>query len=142
MTYIDRRVISIILGARIVTPRRIPIAVVPIIVTATDQLDALVTRVVPAAIMSFRMIRTEHFVLRTRPAIASLNPKIHVERDRWNFVRPRLRFEIRVLLFDLLHVLLDLLHLLRIGLGNRAASSPSRAGYTSPRLPSRAGCTN
>src|SRR5205085_5115009 len=66
MTDIDRRIISIILGARIVTPRRIPVAAVPVVVTATDQLDALVTRVVPIPIVPFRMIRTKRFVLRTR----------------------------------------------------------------------------
>src|SRR6202011_2179644 len=57
MTHIDRGIVGIILGARIVTPSRIPVAVVPIIVTATDQLHALVTRVVPVPIMPFRMIR-------------------------------------------------------------------------------------
>src|SRR2546425_5891091 len=99
-------------------------------------------RAVPDAVVPFRMIRSEYFVLWTLPAIASFNPKIHVECDRWNFVRSRLRFEIHVLLFDLLHLLLDLLHLLRIGLGYRAAGRPSRAGCTNARLPSRAGCTN
>src|SRR5438477_4768625 len=36
VTHIDRGIVGIILGPRIVTPRRIPIAVIPIIVTATD----------------------------------------------------------------------------------------------------------
>src|SRR6266446_4482806 len=56
VTHINRGIVSIILGARIVTPCRIPVAVVPVIVTATDQLHAGVTRAVPAPIMTFRMI--------------------------------------------------------------------------------------
>src|SRR5207245_2700880 len=36
VTHIDRGIVGIILGRRIVTPRRIPVAVVPVIVTATD----------------------------------------------------------------------------------------------------------
>ena len=66
------------------------------------------------------MIRTVYFVLRTLPAIASLNPIIYAERDWRNLVRPRLRAKIHVLMFDLLRLLLDLLHLLRIGLRRRA----------------------
>src|SRR5207237_2225466 len=128
MTNIDRGIVGIILGARIVTPGRIPIAVVPVIVTATDQLHAGVMRAVPAPIMPFRMIRSEYFVLRPLPALASLNPITLVERDRWNFVGSRLCFEIHVLLFDLLHLLLDLLHLLRIRFDCRIAARCLLAG--------------
>src|SRR5438132_5187961 len=56
VTHIDRGIVGIILGARIVTPCRIPVAVVPVIVTAADQLHAGVMRAVPAPIMTFRMI--------------------------------------------------------------------------------------
>src|SRR5438309_1383088 len=128
VTHIDRGIVGIILGARIVTPGRIPIAVVPVIVTATDQLHAGVMRAVPAPIMPFWMIRSEYFVLRPLPALASLNPITLVERDRRNFVRSRLGFEIHVLLFDLLHLLLDLLHLLRIRLDRRIAARCLLAG--------------
>ena len=38
-TDIDRRIVGVILRGRIVTPRRVPIAVVPVIVTTSDQLD-------------------------------------------------------------------------------------------------------
>src|ERR1700736_109039 len=82
VTHIDRAIVSIILGRRTVTPRRIPIAVVPVIVTATDQLDAVVTRPIPALIVPFRMIRAQYFVLWTLPPIASLNTIVLVERDR------------------------------------------------------------
>src|SRR5207302_9557345 len=128
MTNIDRGIVGIILGARIVTPCRIPVTIVPVIVTATDQLHAGVMRAVPAPIMPFRMIRSDYFVLRTLPALASLIPITLVERDRRNFVRSRLGFEIHVLLFDLLHLLLDLLHLLRIRFDCRIAARCLLAG--------------
>src|SRR5713101_9042714 len=128
MTHIDRGIVGIILGARIVTPCRVPIAVVPIVVTATDQLHSGVMRAVPAPIMPFRMIRSEYFVLRPLPALASLNPITLVERDRRNFVGSRLCAKIHVLLFDLLHLLLDLLHLLRIRLDRRIAARRLLAG--------------
>ena len=130
MPDIDRRVVSIVLGLRAVTPCRIPVAVVPIIITATDQLDAVVMRMVPVPIVPFRMIRTVDFVLRTLPAIASLNPIVRAERDCWNSVRPRLSTEIRVLLFDLLRLRLDLLHLLRIRFDRRIAARGLLAGYS------------
>jgi hypothetical protein len=59
------------------------------------------------------MIRTEYFVLRTLPLIASLNSIILVEGNRRNLLRLWLCTEVRVLRFDLLH-------LLRIGLLRRA----------------------
>ena len=121
MTDIDRGIVSIIFVPRIIAPRRIPIAVVPVVVTATDQLYPSEMRVIPATVVPFRMIRSIYFVLRTLPAIASLKPKVRVERDRRNFVRASLGVEVYVLLFDLLRLCLDLLHLLRIGLGYRAA---------------------
>src|SRR2546422_1514239 len=109
VTHIDRSVVGIIFGRRIVTPCRIPVAVVPEVVTATDQLHAVVMRSVPALIVPFRTIRSEYFVLRPLPAFASLNPTALVKRNRRNLLRFWLRTEVRVLRFDLLH-------LLRIGL--------------------------
>src|ERR1700731_3124088 len=105
MPHIDRSIVSIILGLRTVTPCRIPVAVVPIIVTATDQLDAVVMRPIPTLVVPFRMIRSEYFVLRTLPAIASFNSIALAERDRGNPVRSRLRAETCVLRLDLLHLL-------------------------------------
>src|SRR6266498_2640977 len=105
VTHIDRSVVGIIFGRRIVTPCRIPVAVVPEVVTATDQLHAVVTRPIPALIVPFGMIRAEHFILRTLPLFASLNPIILVEGNRRNLLRLWLRTEVRVLRFDLLHLL-------------------------------------
>src|SRR6476646_8871953 len=105
VTHIDRGIVGIILGGRIVAPRRIPVVVVPVIVTATDQLHAIVMRVVPAPIVPFRMIRAEYFVLPTLPLVASLDPIILGERDRRNLLWLRLRLEVRVLCLDLLHLL-------------------------------------
>src|SRR5262249_32864423 len=51
------------------------------------------------------MIRTEYLVLRTLPAIASFNPRILVEGNRWNLLRLWLRTKVRVLRLDLLHLL-------------------------------------
>src|SRR5438552_15431177 len=105
VTHIDRSVVGIIFGRRIVNPCRIPVAVVPEVVTATDQLHAVVMRSVPALIVPFRTIRAEYFVLRTLPAFASLNPTALVKRHRRNLLRFWLRTEVRVLRFYLLHVL-------------------------------------
>src|SRR5439155_1138153 len=119
LTHIDRSIVGIILGRRIVTPRRIPVAVVPVVITATDQFHAVVTRPIPTLIVPFRMIRAEYVVLRTLPLIASLNPIVLIVRDRRNLLRLWLRAEVRVLR-------LDLLHLLRIGLGLLPARYISR----------------
>src|SRR5260370_38060667 len=105
MTHIDRGIVGIIFGRRIITPRRIPVAVVPVIITATDQLDAGVMRAVPAPIVPFRMVRTVYFVLRPLPAFASLDPIALAEGNRWNFVRPRFPAEVHMLLLDLLRLL-------------------------------------
>src|SRR4030095_4915387 len=67
---------------------------------------------VPARIVPFRMVRTEHFILLTLPAIASFNTMVLVESNRLNLLRLRLRLEVRALRFDLLHLLRSrLLHL-------------------------------
>src|SRR4029077_19331315 len=92
---------------------RIPVAVVPKVVTATDQLYTVVMRSIPALIVPFRMIRAEHFVLRTLPLFASLNPIILIVRNRRNLLRLRLRTKVRMLRLDLLHLLL--IRLLRLG---------------------------
>src|SRR5207244_11676211 len=113
VTHIDRSVLGIIFGRRIVTPCRIPVAVVPEVVTATDQLHAIVTRSIPALIVPFGMIRAEHFILRTLPLFASLNPIILVEGNRRNLLRLWLRAKVRMLRFDLLHLLR--VRLLRLG---------------------------
>src|SRR5438034_5473129 len=105
VTRIDRSVVGIIFGRRIVTPCRIPVAVVPVIVTATDQLHAPVMRSIPAPIVPFRMIRAEYFVLRTLPLFASLDPIILIECNRRNLLRLWLRMEARVLRFHLLYLL-------------------------------------
>ena len=126
MTHIDRSIVSIILGRRTVTPCREPVAGIPEVITATDQLHAVVMRVIPTLVVPFRMIRAECLVLRALPLIASLDPIILVEGNRRNLVRPWLGAEIRVLLFDLLRLLLDLLHLLRIGLRRRAGRGGGR----------------
>src|SRR5258708_21963820 len=70
-------------------------------------------RVIPTLVVPFRMIRAECFVLRTLPAIASLNPIILVVGNRRNLLRLWLRTEVRVLRFDLLHLLR--IRLLRTG---------------------------
>src|SRR5438876_12191493 len=62
-------------------------------------------RSIPALIVPFRMIRTEYFVLRTLPAITSLNPIILIIGNRRNLLRLWLCTEVRVLRFDLLHLL-------------------------------------
>src|SRR4029453_8252736 len=105
LTHIDRSIISIIRGGRIVTPCRIPVAVVKVVVTATDQLHAAVTRSIPALIAPFRTIRAEYFVLRTLPLFAPLNPITLVEANRRNLLRLWLRAEISVLRFVFLPVL-------------------------------------
>src|SRR5439155_21605543 len=87
------------------TPCQIPVAAVPVVVTATDQLHAIVIRSIPALIVPFRIIRAEYFVLRTLPAITSFNPIILVEGNRRNLLRLWLCTEVRVLRFDLLHLL-------------------------------------
>src|SRR5207244_11443277 len=74
VTHIDRSVVGIIFGRRIVTPCRIPVAVVPEVVTATDQLHAIVTRSIPALLVPFEMIRARHFILRAMPLHAYLTP--------------------------------------------------------------------
>src|SRR5204863_9293764 len=81
------------------------VTVVPEVVTATDQLNTIVVRVIPALIVPFRMIRAEHFVLRTLPMFGSLNPIILVVGNRRNLLRFWLRTEVRVLRFNLLHLL-------------------------------------
>src|SRR5437762_11146667 len=124
VTHIDRSVVGIIFGRRIVTPCRIPVAVVPEVVTATDQLHAVVMRSVPALIVPFRTIRAEYFVLRTLPAFASLNPTALIKRNRRNLLRLWLCTEVRVLRFDLLH-------LLRVRLLRCACRFNSLAGWRS-----------
>src|SRR4029077_18902277 len=109
LTDIDRSIVGIILRCRAVTPRRKPVAIIEEIITATDQGHLGVMRMIPALIVPFRMIRTEYFVLLALPAIASFNPMILIEGNRWNLLRLWLRTKIRVLR-------LDLLHLLRLGL--------------------------
>src|SRR5437870_13443769 len=91
VTHIDRSVVGIIFGRRIVTPCRIPVAVVPEVVTATDQLLAIVTRSIPALLVPFGMIRAEHFLLRTLPLFASLTPFFQFEANRRNLLRLWLR---------------------------------------------------
>src|SRR5438445_5329902 len=124
LTHIDRSIVGIILGRRIVTPCRIPVAVVPVVITATNQFDTVVTRPIPALIVPFRMIRAEYVVLRTLPLVASLNPIVLIVRDRRNLLRLWLRAEVRVLLLDLLHLLR--MRLLRRG--RRISLSPLLAG--------------
>src|SRR5262249_743450 len=113
MTHIDRSIVGIILTSRVVTPRREPVAAVKEIVTATDQLHTGVMRMIPTRVVPFRVIRTEYFVVRTLPAIASFNPMVLVESNRWNLLRFWLRAKVRVLRFDLLHLLRS--RLLRLG---------------------------
>src|SRR5437868_1879458 len=105
LPHIDRPVVGIILCRRIVTPCRIPVTVVPEVVTATDQLHAVVMRVIPSLIVPFRMIRAERFVLSTLPAFASFNPMTLIIGHRRNLLRLWLRMEVRMLRFDLLHLL-------------------------------------
>src|SRR5207237_10695673 len=62
--------------------------------------------------MPFRAIGTEYLILRTLPALTSLNPIVLVVSDGRNLLRLWLRTKTRVLR-------LDLLHFLRIGLGLR-----------------------
>src|SRR6266480_3730045 len=133
LTHIDRSIVGIILGRRIVTPRRIPVAVIPVVITATYQFHTVVTRPIPTLIVPFRMIRAEYVVLRTLPLIASLNPIVLIVGNRRNLLRLWLRTKVRVLRLDLLSLRLDLLHLLRIGL------LPAR--HISRRV-LRAGCRN
>src|SRR5262245_34079783 len=69
-------------------------------------------RMIPARIVPFWTIRTEHFILLTLPAIASFNPMVLVESNRLNLLRLWLRAEVRALRFGLLHLLRSrLLHL-------------------------------
>src|SRR5439155_10261164 len=134
VTHIDRCIVGIIFGRRIVTPCRIPVTVVPIVVTATDQLHAVVTRPIPTLIVPFRMIRAEYVVLRTLPLIASLNPIVLIVGNRRNLLRLWLRTKVRVLRLDLLSLRLDLLHLLRVRF--------LRRGRRTSRRVLRAGCRN
>src|SRR5438477_2914633 len=145
LTHIGGGIIGIILGRRIVAPRRIPVAAVPVKVTATDQLHARVTRPIPELVMPFRMIRAEYFVLRTLPLIGSLNSIILLEGNRRYLLRLGLCAESRVLLFDLRCLRLDLLHLLRLHLLRRGRRTNRRGclsrcrGRSSPRC-SRCRC--
>src|SRR4029077_20819981 len=56
--------------------------------------------------MPFRAIGAEYFILRTLPAVTSLNPIILVVGDGRNLLRLWLRTKTRVLRPDLLHLLL------------------------------------
>src|SRR5262249_23488582 len=100
MANIDRSVVGIIRGSGIVTPGRIPVAVIEEIIACGDQLDPVVALMMPTAIVPFRMIRTEHFVPRTLPAFAVCNPEIRIELHRRRAIGARLRLETCVLLFD------------------------------------------
>src|SRR5205814_8201162 len=94
MTHVDRAIVSIILGPRIITPSRIPVPVVPVIVTAADQLYPVVTRPIPTLVVPFRTIRAEYFILRTLPLITSLNPIVLVVGNCRNLLRFWLRTKI------------------------------------------------
>src|SRR5215475_3771708 len=61
---------------------------------------------IPTAIMPFRIIGTEHFILWTDPGLRVLDPIILIVCHSRSDIRLRLRFEVRVLLFDLLDLLL------------------------------------
>src|SRR6476619_536701 len=56
--------------------------------------------------MPFRAIRAEYFILRTLPALTSLNAIVLVVSDGRNLLRLWLRTKTRVLRLDLLHFLL------------------------------------
>src|SRR5581483_5105418 len=105
MAHIDWGIVCIIGVALIVTPGRIPIAVVEVIVTASDQFNAMIALMIIVSIVPFRMIRTKDFVLRALPLLGAGDPVILLKRDRGSFVRARLRFETCMLLFDLLDLL-------------------------------------
>src|SRR5262249_12479874 len=105
MTNIDRSVVRIVCDTGIVAPCRVPVAVVPKVPTAGDQLDSSITRSIPALIVPFRMIGTEHFVSRPYPALAACDPIGRVECHGRSNIRFRLGFETSVLLFDLLDLL-------------------------------------
>src|SRR5204863_3822100 len=104
-TDVDRGIVSIILVAGIVTPCRIPVAIVKVVVTARDQLHPLITRRIPAPVMPFRMVRTIDLVLRPIPGFGTRESEPRVERNRWNPIRSRLRSETLMLLPDLLDLL-------------------------------------
>src|SRR5262249_29720789 len=55
-------------------PGRIPIACVPIVVTATDHDDAIVMRGVPNPIVPHRMIVVKNFVVTTDPIVGVADP--------------------------------------------------------------------
>src|SRR5262249_52836935 len=129
MTNIDRSVVGIVCGAGIVAPCRVPIAAVPKVPTAGDQLDSSITRSIPTLIVPFRMIRTEYFVLRTLPALAAFDPIVRVECHGRSNIWFRLGFETSVLLFDLLNLLC--LHLLAASANRALGRSCACSGWTS-----------
>src|SRR4029453_14604007 len=129
-TDIDRRIVSVILRGRIITPRRIPVAVVPVIVTATDQLDPVKVRVVPVSVVPLRMVGTEDLILGALPAFASADAVALIKRCGRDLIRSWLRTKTRVLR-------LDSLDRLRIRLFLRIRLVTRRVGLVSLRTPSR-----
>src|SRR5438270_13084224 len=105
LTDINRSIIGVIFRRRTVTPRRKPVAVVEVVVTATDQFNTGIMRMIPTLIVPFRMIGTEYFVLLALPVFTSFDMMVLVESNRLNLLRFWLRVEVCVLRFDLLHLL-------------------------------------
>src|SRR5689334_17150642 len=103
LAHIDGSIVSIVLSRSVIAPRGIPVAIVKEIVTTRYERHIRIMRMIPAGVVPFRMIRTEHFILLPLPVLASFNPTVLVECDRLNLLRFRLRAEVRMLRFDLLH---------------------------------------
>ena len=117
-TDIDRRIVSVIFRGRIITPRRIPIARIPVIVTATNQLDPIKVRVVPALVVALRMVGTVDLILRALPLFASADAVALIERYGRDLIWSWLRATISVLGLDFLDGLRIRLFRLRIRLVN------------------------
>ena len=101
---VDRAVIGIVLGAGIVTPSRIPVAIIEVVVAATDQNDLGKVRVIPTGVMPGRLVSTKDFILRSLPMLGVHDAMVLIERYRFNFLGFCLRMEVGVRGLDLLNI--------------------------------------
>src|ERR1700730_409882 len=83
---IDRSVIWIIRVAGIVAPGRVPKSVVPVIISPTEESDAVVTASPPTPVVPLGPVSPEGLVTLALPILTALNLIVRSEphtRDRW-----------------------------------------------------------
>src|SRR5207237_7942573 len=83
---VDRSVIWIIRIAGIVAPGRVPKSVVPVIISPTEESDAVVTVSPPTPVVPLGPVSPERLVMLALPILTALNlivrSQLHA-RDRW-----------------------------------------------------------